>query len=211
MVGAAGAGTISLARFIHARTCACVCARARARTHHLPAPDALCSCRGFGQKLAQNHGWQKQWCLAEPDSTYTTYTGYIFLDCLPPVCVNGGLPAYDCSDGCATCTGPGAYDCSSCTDGSSTIEYNQDDNEDGLDGECCPGYCDVDDDDAGHWDGPAYDQYVYPCGFCPTLCPTPAPTMVPTPAPVTAISAATRTVHAFPFAALLAVLALAYI
>ena len=130
------------------------------------------------------------------------------LDCLPPVCAFlDGLDddddddgdSYSCSDGCATCDGPGAWDCNSCNDGSSPID------DDGDGGGCCPGYCNGDDDEGSvTFDDPAYDPYVYP-GFCPT----PAPTMVPT--PVRAISAATRTVHAFPFAALLAVLALAYI
>ena len=159
--------------------------------------------------------------MAEPDSTYRNYTGYIWLDCLPPVCVNGNLPTYDCADGCATCDGPGAYDCMSCNDGSSTIDIDDETRgpDDDYDGSCCPGYCGVDDDSVGHWDDPAYDPYVYPGGFCPTPAPTmvpttvpavsPAPTKVPTTDP--AVSAATRTVHAFPFAALLAVLALAYI
>ena len=103
--------------------------------------------------------------------------------------------------------------------------------------DCLPPTCDFDiddlgvfDDDPGYtgtWDNSAYDPYVYPDGSgysCPTALPTAAPTSAPTalptapiPAPTAAptvpqaVSAATRTVHAFPFAALLAILALAYI
>ena len=86
--------------------------------------------------------------------------------------------------------------------------------------DCLPPTCDFDiddfgvfDDDPGYtgtWDNSAYDPYVYPDGSGYS-CPTGVPTAAPTAAPGLVVSAATRTVHAFPFAALLAVLALAYI